>query len=396
MLHNFERITILVGSQLLIEQLSEARPLIAFESRVIDFLDSLSKNIFKNTKAKDHPDVITLAFWCRKASILGIKDKEYPSLGYRLGRGVAFHIAPSNVALNFAYSLFSGLLTGNASVVRVPSKAFPQIDLLCEEINRTLSDFPDLSPYIILLRYPRDKIINDYFSSICRTRLIWGGDLTISTLQASPANPRNLDIVFSDRYSICIIDAESYLAVENKEKIASDFYNDTLLSDQNACTSPKLIVWLGNNKTTAMSLFWEKFSILANERYELNAVSAVRKLADFYKLCASHDGVKKISDDNNTVFRIQLSHLDNNTMSYSGNCGYFMEYMADDISEIYPVCGERCQTIATLGVRNEVIHDFMMHYKPLGIDRVVPIGKTLDFSMKWDGYDLVYSMTRGF
>ncbi|GAB7217526.1 acyl-CoA reductase [Dickeya oryzae] len=277
--HNFDNITILVGNETFLEQLPAISPLTAFEYRVIDFLDCLSKLIFKNPNAKRYPDIITLAFWCRKASIINIKEKEYPTLDSRLGRGIAFHIAPSNVALNFAYSLLAGLITGNANVVRVPSKLFPQIDLFCEEISRALESFPDLAPYIILLRYPREKQVNDYFSSICRTRLIWGGDLTIEMLRNSPTPPRCIDIVFSDRYSICVIDADSYLKNNNKEKVAIDFYNDTLLSDQNACTSPGLVVWLGKDKDAARNLFWEKFTKLANEKYELSDVAAVKKIS---------------------------------------------------------------------------------------------------------------------
>ena len=29
-----------------------------------------------------------------------------------------------------------------------------------------------------------------------------------------------------------------------------------------------------------------------------------------------------------------------------------------------------------------------------GIDRIVPIGHTMDFDLLWDGYDLVSQMTR--
>jgi len=48
-----------------------------------------------------------------------------------VGRGVAFHIVPSNVPVNYAYALFTGLLCSNANVVLVPSKDF----LHLEEIN---------------------------------------------------------------------------------------------------------------------------------------------------------------------------------------------------------------------------------------------------------------------
>jgi hypothetical protein len=38
--------------------------------------------------------------------------------------------------------------------------------------------------------------------------------------------------------------------------------------------------------------------------------------------------------------------------------------------------------------------NFFKKIKPLGIDRIVPIGKTLDFSLNWDGYDLINQMSR--
>ena len=40
-----------------------------------------------------------------------------------------------------------------------------------------------------------------------------------------------------------------------------NFYNDTYLIDQNACTSPHLIIWYGDKEKikTAKSIFWSKF-----------------------------------------------------------------------------------------------------------------------------------------
>ena len=32
--------------------------------------------------------------------------------------------------------------------------------------------------------------------------------------------------------------------------------------------------------------------------------------------------------------------------------------------------------------------------RPRGVDRIVPIGRTMDFSLMWDGYDLIRSMSR--
>ena len=33
-----------------------------------------------------------------------------------------FHITPSNIPTNFAYSFIFGLLTGNSNIVKVPTK----------------------------------------------------------------------------------------------------------------------------------------------------------------------------------------------------------------------------------------------------------------------------------
>jgi hypothetical protein len=58
-----------------------------------------------------------------------------------------------------------------------------------------------------------------------------------------------VDIAFADRYSICVINADYYLAVENKS-VAEDFFNDTLLTQQQACAF-KLVVWTGEKESKA-------------------------------------------------------------------------------------------------------------------------------------------------
>ena len=51
------------------------------------------------------------------------------------------------------------------------------------------------------------KDINDYLSSMCDLRVIWGGDETIRNLRMSPLPARATEIVFADRYSLAVIDA---------------------------------------------------------------------------------------------------------------------------------------------------------------------------------------------
>ncbi|MEQ9859871.1 acyl-CoA reductase [Pectobacterium cacticida] len=396
MQNNFDGISFLVGNESLMRDMTDRRTFKPFDENVVAFLDNFSKRLFNNPLSKAWPDVISLAFWCRKSSVLQMK-KAYPDLSRRMGRGLAFHIAPSNVAVNFAYSLIVGLLSGNANIVRVPSRDFPQVALICDELNATLREQNAISPYICLVRYGREKVINDILSGWCQTRLIWGGDETIATIRQSQLPPRGLDLAFANRYSLALIDAGSYLSMPDKRTIAERFYNDTFLTDQNACTSPGLVVWLGEQAETekARAQFWLEFETFSQERYELQAVMAVRKLTQFCTLSASMNGIKKASDSHNLVFRVLLDKLDERTMDHSGSGGYFLEYLARDVDDIYPICNNsRCQTLSVLGIDVTRVEEFLADYQPKGIDRVIPMGRTMEFGLQWDGYDLINILTR--
>ena len=96
-----------------------------------------------------------------------------------------------------------------------------------------------------------------YFSSICDVRIIWGGDDTISEIRKNKIPPRSFDVTFADRFSICAINADEYINEKFPDKIAQGFYNDTYLFDQNACTAPHLLIWLGNkNKVKKAKIFF--------------------------------------------------------------------------------------------------------------------------------------------
>ena len=111
--------------------------MLPYNDMVCDFLGDLSKELFLESNSKDYPDVKTLAFWCRKQNIKNLKQKFYSS-ETRLGLGLVFHITPSNIPTNFAYSLIFGLITGNSNIVKVPSQKFKQVEIICNCIKKIL------------------------------------------------------------------------------------------------------------------------------------------------------------------------------------------------------------------------------------------------------------------
>lgn len=392
MQHSFDGLNFILGDETRLRAMPALRPLPPFAPEVIAFLDAFSRLTLADADAKSWPDVISLGFWCRTASVSRMQAAS-GALAHRYGRGVAFHVAPGNVAVNFAYSLIAGLLTGNANVVRLPGREHPQTAVVTRLLAAALESHPVLASRICLVRYDRQQHINDALSALCDTRIIWGGDETIAQLRRSPLAARAIDIAFADRYSIAVIDADRYLAHAEKTALAQAFYNDTLLNDQNACSSPALVVWLGGEADRARAIFWAHFTALASARYTLEPVSAVNKLTQLCLLSARFAGVKKVSGPQNIITRVELPALTAETLAWRGNCGFFMEYVARSLSEIDAVCHSRCQTLAVFGVDDEALHGWLATGHR-GIDRVVPLGRTLDFSLHWDGYDLVAMLTR--
>ncbi|KNZ42669.1 acyl-CoA reductase [Acetobacterium bakii] len=385
-----------IGTNKTLEAMPTLKPFQPFDEEIISYLNALSKDILKNKEAKVYPDVITFGFWCRKASI-NIQKKAYEhTIHKRYGRGVAFHIAPSNVPVNFAYSMVAGLLAGNANIVRLPSKDYQQVDLILESMERTLKDpeYQALRPHFCLIRYGHSEKITEFLSALCDTRIIWGGNQTITAIRKAPLKPRAIEINFADRYSMAIIDSDQYLKATNKEKIARDFYNDTYLTDQNACTSPRIIFWMGNNINGAKEEFWQALNTIVQDQYTVQGVQAVSKLATLCKLGATHEGIRRIQTKNNLIIRVALENIEKDLMDYRSNSGYFMEYNLETLVELLPLCQSQFQTLSYYGVDLKKIENFIKENRPQGIDRVVPMGTTMDFELVWDGIDLIERLTR--
>lgn len=310
-------------------------------------------------------------------------------------KGIAFHVSPSNVAVNFAYSLAAGLLSGCRNIVRVPTKDFPQVDLIVQEINGLLSgDFTDLANRICLVRYPADCGATDYFSAICDERIIWGGDKTVASVRRSPMKARAGEITFADRTSAVLINAEGYLATDCVNEIARRFWNDTFLTDQNACTSPVIVVWTGNEIDRAKELFWNSFEKLVAAEYRLSGAQAVGKLHAAYRAAIAFEGVRIQRSAGNLITRVHIDRIPYGLSSYKYNSGFFFETEVDSLDQIVPLCGEELQTLTYLGFDPCEIARWLKKNAPAGIDRVVPMGSSMDFSLIWDGYDLISEMSR--
>ncbi len=387
---SFNELQYVVGTPETVEKMPEAKVLRPFDDDVIAFLNDLS-GLLRN--CRQFPDVATFGFWCRKAALLQEKAK-YDDVNERFGKGIVFHSTPSNVPVNFAFSFAAGLLAGNANIVRLPGKPFEQVNIICNAVNELLKDkHKNMIPYVVFVKFPPIKEITDAFSALCNVRVIWGGDMTVAELRQSKIPARTTEITFADRHSIAVINADEYLKADNKDVIIQNFYNDTYYTDQNACTSPRIIFWIGSDKEEAKEDFWRRVHSLVKEKYSLAVVQSVGKLNAMYSVAAKKEVELQNSEDM-LVTRLKVDKLEKDLMQYKYNSGFYFEKDIEDLSEIKDVCDIRCQTLTFYGVREENFRKFLEESRPVGIDRIVPMGKSLDFTLVWDGYDLIRQMSR--
>jgi len=444
------------------------KPLRVFDEQVIKFLGELSSDLLKSPLVRQHPDISAFAFYIRKANLLKLRSTLFPAsqpsnfpnsplpnsptslpcdpcipwlnpeLASRLGRGLCFHIAPANIPVNFAFTWVFSLLAGNANIVRLPSKDFPQVDALLSIIKSHLARYPELEARNLFVKYPRtDNETTAAYCSMADCRMIWGGDRTIAAIKALPAKPRCVDICFADRYSVALINSEAVLAADEAQmaRLAEGFYNDTYLMDQNACSSPQVILWevgkwgsgevgklgsssealakeesgevgkLGSSSEAlakeesgvvekAKERFWEAVYELAARKYVLQDAVAVDKYTLFCEEAVGNANIESVTRKGNLLYRVELKSLPSDIISHRGKAGFFFEHTLADRQELFSVITEKFQTITQFEIDAAELAQQIAAAHLRGVDRIVPIGKAMDIGVVWDGHDLIRELSR--
>lgn len=388
-------------------------PLRVFDEQVVQFLGGLSAEMLNSPLVRQYPDLSAFAFYIRKANLQQLQERLFGTrmpdagtgnaeLAARLGRGLCFHVAPANIPINFAFTWVFSLLAGNANIVRLPSKPFPQVDALVGVIGRQLQlpDFnPGLSARNAFVRYPRaDKETTAAYCAEADCRMIWGGDQTIAAIKALPAKPRCVDIAFPDRYSVALINGAAVLATDDPQlaRLAEGFYNDTYLMDQNACSSPQVILW-ENDSTAARGRFWTAVEALAARKYVLQDAVAVDKYTLLCEEAVTNPAVASVTRVGNLLYRVELATLASRISpltSHRGKCGFFFEHAMTSREELFAVVNERFQTITHFGIDADELRRQIIAHHLRGIDRIVPVGQAMNIGAIWDGYDLVRTLSR--
>lgn len=370
-----------------------------FNTNVVNFLNDFSKKLDKSLKRKMYPDIKALSFFCRKQHILSLKKKHTDENAVRFGIGLLFHITPSNIPTNFAYSLIFGLITGNSNIVKVPIKKFEEIDIICKALKHvlTIKKYTRIQNMISIIRYDsgNDQLTKKY-SEMCDGRLIWGGDETINNIRKFPIKSKSLDVPFSDRYSISLLNSEKFLNLKKVEtsNLIKRFYNDTYAVDQNACSSPHIVLWKGRSNSKASNKFWNYLSNFVKKNYDSPLISSVDNYSRLASDLIKKKNISSFKKYSKSLYVVKIKKLNPNSFIEKSKWGFFYECNINDLKEIGFTTNRSLQTLTYFGFLKKDIKTLLEEKKFNGIDRAVPIGQALNINLIWDGYDLSKILSR--
>lgn len=248
----------------------------------------------------------------------------------------------------------------------------------------------------IFVKYPRtDSATTDAYCAMADCRMIWGGNQTIAAMKAIPVKPRCVDINFADRYSLAIINGAAVLAADDIQRfrLAEAFYNDTYLMDQNACSSPQVILW-EQDSLEAREKFWNAMLAQAKAKYHLQDATAVDKYTLMCRECIENKALKDIAHTGNLLYRIELNELPHDLVDHRGHGGFFYEYSLKNRKDFFARVTEQFQTITCFGIDPSELCQQVMQAHLTGIDRIVSIGQAMSIGAIWDGHDLLRELSR--
>jgi len=371
-----------------------------FHESVMSATVDLSQRIFHDLEARDHPELLVLAYWMRKAEISRLTT-QFCSLQLErrvlTPRGLVFHLPPRNVDTIFVYSWLLAALTGNRSVIRISSQRSEGTNILLRLLRETLTAAGHpASSGTTIVSYGHEEEPTKMLSAVCDVRVIWGGDQTVEIIRRSPLAPHAKEITFPDRYSLAVIRAGAYevLPEEKRDYLADQFFNDSFWFDQLACSSPRLVVWCGTGseaRAASADFFLRLAGCVERRRYLVPAAAAIQKLV--YACSAILSSPVEECRRYKGFSVLTLNCLADFPRAHPGG-GLFFEAYLENLLELTAFLSRRDQTLTWFGFTPEELHALVRSLNGCAIDRIVPIGQALQFHRFWDGYDLLQEFCR--
>ena len=258
-----------------------------FDRTILEFIEIYRMQLKTDPQLSNIPECISLTYWLRPQNLNAIKQN-ISYFSKRKGKGLIFIVPPSNIPLLALYNFFIALLSGNSAIIRISEKAIsdltPYLKILYALWNQ--KKFLFLSKENAFITYNKTTDYSAKLSQTCDGRIIWGSDSTINKIRTYEIPATSFDIAFGNKYSIAVIDANnlSQLSKDSFNLFAYRLYADIYTFDQNACASPRIIIWTNYSSLTNLSeikqKLWQNISTEAYN-YDLTPYKVSNKYTDY-------------------------------------------------------------------------------------------------------------------
>lgn len=360
----------------------------SFSAERISVLHAIGKQLLRS----DDPGLVALGFWLREAS----QREQLPSPSLTtLPLGIVFHVAPSNVDLMAVYSWVCGFVSGNANIVRFPSTLTPRAMTAVGVIGEQLqaSGFEREN---VFLQYPREATeTTRAISLICDARMLWGGDATIAELRSFPTKPNCRDVGFGNRVSLAVLNAEHVLQLSEPDlhALMKKFLVDVWSFNQHACSSPKLMCWIGSSSAlkNGRARFWKVYEeVLAGGTHGPLPKEVMDCIVAGFLAATRQPELVEIRRGAVIVSLPNPRAIDMESCDMGG--GMFQEICFPQLESMAQGLRFGFQTMIYSGFTIDEMMSGLLAL--LHVDRIVPMGQGIDFGYVWDGYDLRRELTR--
>lgn len=389
----------IVGDGARLDALPAARLRAPFAEDSLNLAQTVSADLLSDPDARRYPELVALGFWLRKANLSRMADRwrSHAEDGVlHLPRGTVFHMAPANVDTIFVYSWFLSLLAGNRNIMRLSTRSSPQVVALERVVTRGLGHprHAGVAEGTVICRYDRSDAITRRLSALCDTRIIWGGDASVTAIRAIPLKPSANEVAFPNRKGLAVMGARSFVEAEPvaRAEVARLFALDSYLFGQAACSSPRVLCWIGSEHAKqARDLFWPLLrAAIAKIDHGIDPAMLVTKRITADRLAIAGEA-RHVSGDDPLMVRLGAPvdiALDRLRKEDDVVGGFFFETVVDDVDELIMGLTSRTQTLVHWGVDRSIVVSSLVSNIPEGPLRVVPLGSALNFSHHWDGFDL--------
>ena len=178
--------------------------------------------------------------------------------------------------------------------------------------------------------------------------------------------------------------------------MAEQFFNDTFWFDQMGCSSPRTVVWIGDREATeqaAESFYAALDGVISHKGYRVEARGAIDKLL-FRSRAVLDDRARGIDELSSELLVLDAPDLHAARGEFAGR-GTFFDLKLRRLGDLAGTVSRRDQTLTAFGFTDSELSSLVRDLNGRGIDRIVPIGDALTFSIwVWDGHDLLQAFTR--